>query len=470
MGKVVGGGSTVNGMIWNRGSAIDYNSWEDLANSRWGWKSLVGYFRKSATFVPPADEYVERYGYEWSPNAYGNGPIRVGYPSWQWPAAEFQARAWSDDLGARVLADGADGRNVGLSWLPQNADGREATRSSAETAYYAPVSGRPNLHLLVRHYGATVKFDGSVVTGVEIVSRDGEESEFVSSKHVVLAAGTVNTARILQLSGIGPAKLLESLGIDLVVDSPGVGANFQDHPSFFAVYQFNNNTAINSDLMNNPEFYDTAWEEYTSNKTGPFTHGWGNRVVFPSLQDLDPEFESIADSIGAQEPLDHLPEIYAENPSLLQGFLEQRKILQSQFRSPEAGVLEITFGGAATVPVALQKPLSRGTIFINSTNPDPSISPLIDFNTNSNPVDMTVIVRALRKVREFMAAESVASLEPVELSPGPAVQTDIEIETAMRESLLRPSFDHPVGTAAMLPREFGGVVDNRLRVYGVEGL
>lgn len=222
--------------------------------------------------------------------------------------------------------------------------------------------------------------------------------------------------------------------------------------------------------MNDPAFYDAAWEEYVANKTGPFTHAWGNHIVFASLKDLDSEYGAIADVVGAQEPLEHLPAVYAANPSLVEGFLRQRGIMQSQFLSPEAGVVEITFGGATSVPVALQKPLSRGTIRINDTNADPSVPPLIDFNAGSNPVDLVLLSRALRKARAFMSAESVASLEPLELSPGAAVESDVEVEAAMRESLLSPSFDHPVGTAAMMPRELGGVVDTGLRVYGVEGL
>ncbi|KAH7305511.1 GMC oxidoreductase [Stachybotrys elegans] len=469
-GRVVGGGSTVNGMAWDRGSAIDYDSWEKLGNPSWNWKTMLRYFRKSSQFAPPADEYVQRYGYNWSSAAYGNGPIHVGFPAWQWPAAGVEASAWANDMDVPVLADGANGQNVGLAWLPQNSDGIQAVRSSAETAYYQPASRRPNLHLLVRHYGAAVKFEGNSTVGVEITSHDDSDSRFIASKNVVLAAGTVNTPRILQLSGIGPAKLLQSLDIDVIVDAPGVGANFQDHSSFFVFYQFNNDSNPSSDSMNDPAFYDAAWEEYTANKTGPFSHGWGNHIVFASLQDLDNDFLQIADALGEQEPLAYLPATYAENPSLLKGFIRQSKVMQSQLRSPEAGVVEITFGGAPSVIAALQKPLSRGTISINTTNANPNMAPLIDFNTNANPVDMIMIRRALQKIRTFMASDTVAVLAPVELSPGPTVQSDVEIEAAMRDSLLRSSFDHPVGTAAMMPRDEGGVVDASLRVYGVEGL
>lgn len=87
IGATVGGSSTVNGMAWDRGSAADYDAWGALGNPGWGWETLLKYFRKSSTFSPPSQEYVEKYGYEWSPGAYGNGPVQVGFPSWQWPEA-----------------------------------------------------------------------------------------------------------------------------------------------------------------------------------------------------------------------------------------------------------------------------------------------------------------------------------------------------------------------------------------------
>lgn len=136
-----------------------------------------------------------------------------------------------------MLEDGTDGNNAGISWLPQNSGGKNATRSSAETAYYRPASHRSNLHLLVRHFGATIKFDTKRrAKGVEIASRDSPDTRLVKAKNVIIAAGTVNTPRILQLSGIGSSNHLKSLDIDVVVDLPGVGANFQDHPSFYMAY------------------------------------------------------------------------------------------------------------------------------------------------------------------------------------------------------------------------------------------
>lgn len=100
IGKVVGGGSTVNGMAWDRGSKVDYDSWGDLGNDGWDWDHLLHYFRKSSRFSPPADDYIQQYGYSWTPQAYGSGPVHAGYPSWQWPASGENRGCTASLLGA----------------------------------------------------------------------------------------------------------------------------------------------------------------------------------------------------------------------------------------------------------------------------------------------------------------------------------------------------------------------------------
>lgn len=147
-------------------------------------------------------------------------------------------RGWAD-VGVPFRNDGgADGNNVGVAWVPENIDPVNVTRSYSRTAYYDPVAQRSNLHLLVRHYVSTLDISQKTVGGVNIVSRETNGTVRARArKEVILAAGAVHTPQILQLSGIGPASLLESLNIDVVEDLPGVGANFQDHPSFFLSYQ-----------------------------------------------------------------------------------------------------------------------------------------------------------------------------------------------------------------------------------------
>jgi choline dehydrogenase-like flavoprotein len=188
------------------------------------------------------------------------------------------------------------------------------------------------------------------------------------------------------------------------------------------------------------------------------------------LQEVDSEFESIASTVTSQEQLEYLPAIYASNPPLLAGYRKQLEVLQSQFLSPHAGVIEVATGGSGAVALSLLKQLSRGTVKINSTDANPAIAPLVDFNSGANPTDMKISVSAIRKVREFMAAESLASLNVTESVPGTQYQTDEELEGLLRKSLYVPTFAHPAGTAAMLPKELGGVVGTGLQVYGTKGL
>lgn len=145
-------------------------------------------------------------------------------------------------MGIQARTDaGADGDNAGLAWAPNNIDQKNGSRSNARTHYYAPVSSRPNLHLLTKHYVSTVTFDGKKATGVDILSRAGGVSAAraaVKAKNeVILAAGAISTAKILQQSGIGRRDLLESLNVTCVEDLPGVGMNFQDHPNFYPSFQ-----------------------------------------------------------------------------------------------------------------------------------------------------------------------------------------------------------------------------------------
>lgn len=144
------------------------------------------------------------------------------------------ADAWIDDMELPRLTDhGAGGNNVGCENVPLNIDPKNKTRSTARTGYYDPVSDRKNLHLLIRHYVSLIEFDSDKnAVGVQIVKRSDQSNlSITANKEVILASGAVNTPKLLQLSGVGPASLLESLNITVIADLPGVGANFQDHPA-----------------------------------------------------------------------------------------------------------------------------------------------------------------------------------------------------------------------------------------------
>ena len=151
---------------------------------------------------------------------------------------DLERDTWIKDLGLANLSDhGAGGSNVGCAFVPENIDPSNATRSTSRTGYFDPVSSRENLHLLVKHYVGTIVFKNKVAVGVNAVSRQDKSVVTVKARReVILAAGAIQTPRILQLSGIGPATLLKSFEINVLEDLPGVGSNFQDHPYFVSMF------------------------------------------------------------------------------------------------------------------------------------------------------------------------------------------------------------------------------------------
>ncbi|KAK4180181.1 oxygen-dependent choline dehydrogenase [Triangularia setosa] len=481
VGATVGGGTVVNGMAVTRGERLDYDSWEKLGNRDWGWKEVLTYLRKSTSLHSPSKDEIQRFGYKFSQKGYGkNSPYQVSFPSFQFPDAYALADGWIKDQGVEFRDDGAtDGEIVGLSWFPVGADGKNRTRSSARRMYYDPVAHRYNLDLLVNSYVGRVNILAGKAIGVDVHTRSDPSSRVVvTTKHeVVLAAGALHTPQILQLSGIGPRKLLEGLNITVVENLVGVGANYQDHPSFRLSFRFNNAsniTILNLTTPNSP-FFETAWAEYMAFRTGPLTQSHGNlRAVF-SLSNIATSrqhSQSLLDSLSSINHTIHLPALYSSHPSLLAGYLAQHKLQTSNFASQSA-ILENPFpGSSGNLNIQLQKPLSRGTVHITSTFPHPGLSPPeLNPNALSHPWDVQMAILAVKLIRRFVfTSPALTHLQPEEITPGEAVKTDAEIEQAVRERIGGPFNAHPCGTAAMMPRRLGGVVDDRLRVYGVKGL
>ncbi len=203
-----------------------------------------------------------------------------------------------------------------------------------------------------------------------------------------------------------------------------------------------------------------------ANRTGPLTQAHGQIIGFIALQGLTPGCKAITAALLAQNATAHLPPIYGAEPTLLAGFLAQRAILASRFTAPDAAVLQSIYADGA-----LEKPLSRGTVVVDGNGADPqAAAPVVDFGTFSNPTDMQIGVQAVRFSRRMLAAPSIAGLGPVELPPTAGAESNADIEAAIRDVIGSPSFAHPCCTAALMPRDLGGVVDPLLRVYGVSRL
>lgn len=234
----VGGSTVINGMFFQRGAKADYDAWEELGARGWSWSDLLPYFRRSEMFTPPNASFAREWDIQWDEHVRGTqGPLQISYPPYQFPIIKDFFRAFHS-LGVTTPRDSSDGRANGVFWAPSTLDPVERTRSYARTAHYDLVAGnRPNYHILPMSAGTRILFDGSKkAIGVEYVSRTPSETfQIGAEKEVILAAGAVHTPQLLLLSGIGDQKELEKHGIECISDVPGVGHNFQDHPTLFFI-------------------------------------------------------------------------------------------------------------------------------------------------------------------------------------------------------------------------------------------
>ncbi|KAF4547877.1 GMC oxidoreductase-like protein 7 [Elsinoe fawcettii] len=472
IGGVVGGGTVVNGMAYNRGAAADYDAWEALGNQGWGFSSLLPYFRKSTTFNAPSPAVAKEFGLTYDLKAYGNGPINPALTNFQFPDIKKFWKAWKDS-GVPTPKEHGLGDAVGAFWMPSAIDVAAGRRSDARYEYYNPVANRTNLQLLTNSAVTEVLFqNGLTASGVSFTNRlTNSTARVYASREVILAAGAINTPKILQLSGIGPKAVLNAAKVAVKLDLPAVGSNFQDHPVAYLSFNLSNQAVPNSNTLTvDPAYNASAWAEYEAKKTGIYASGRGNGVAFLSLPQISStEFaESVSSRVGGQNARSFLPANYADR-DLLAGFLEQRRILSEQYGQSDAAVSEYPFsGGGGFIAAAFQKPLSRGTITLNPA--DPQGQPVIQYNTIQNPLDAEMVLAVVRRAREYFKSPALASLSPVETLPGAQFQSDADLLGALKGGVLNPSFAHPAGSCAMSPRRLGGCVDSSLKVYGTQKL
>lgn len=470
VGNVVGGGSAVNGMQFDRGTDADYDAWEKLGNPGWGSEDLAAYFKKSTHFDGPAEAVRATFNMSYDASAYGEGPLKVSIPS-------FQYDDYKPIMGAFVaenVSHPTEGfsRPIGAFWTPNSIDNTTKERSYARTAYYEPVKQRANLHLLTNsHVDSLLFVNGSdlIVSGISLTSNtDGTSASVYAAKEVILAAGGVFTPHLLMLSGIGPEDVLAAAGISVKKDLAAVGSNCQDHPALYMTYKLSNQSIPNPDMMaSDPAFNASAAAEYAANKTGPYTFGRGNAAAFLPLQTFSSKYREIAAQISTQEATAYLPQRYSQNKRLLAGFLAQRRLLIDHYLSADATVGEYPIQPWGRATTAVQKPLSRGTLVLNSTHP--TAPPVIVRHAFQNPIDKMVLGELVRWNRVHWSSQPLlARYTPVETAPGANSTTDEEIfQAGLATGVLNPTYAHSSGGCALMPEELGGCVDPKLRVYGV---
>jgi choline dehydrogenase len=420
-GKVLGGSSSINAMLYIRGQRADYDNWRQLGCEGWAWDDVFPYFRRCQNQENgPCENHAI------------GGPLHVADPADGHEVSEAAIQA-CEALGLpRRDANGPEQEGVG--WYQVNI--RDGKRCSAAVAYLHPAMGRANLQVETRALVSRVLFEGNRAVGVEFV-QNGVTRVARAKAEVILSGGAINSPQLLQLSGIGAAAHLRECGIEVVADLPGVGANLQDHFVVGETYRLKPGVISVNEKARGVRFLGEA-AKYLFQKRGLLTLSAAHVAVFcksrPDLAGPDIQFH------------------------ILPATMDTEKLANAQ-------KMELEKQPGLTIAPCQLRPESRGTVSIRS--PDPATHPAIRPNYLGDPLDQEVLVAALKWGRAMAGQPALARYIDHELNPGAAVQSDAELLDYART--YGTTIYHPVGTCAM-GRGPQAVVDPQLRVHGVEGL
>jgi choline dehydrogenase len=418
-GRTLGGSSSINGLIYVRGQREDYDAWAAMGNRGWSWEECLPWFKK-----------LEHNDLGPSPTRGTGGPLWASSITEKHELVDAFIEA-ANRLGVPRSSDFNTGDQKGVGYYQLST--RRGFRCSTAVAYLRPAKKRPNLHIQCNAYASKVLTESGKATGVTYL-RDGTLHSVRANLEVILTAGAIQSPQLLQLSGIGPAALLQRFGIPVVRDLPGVGENLQDHLQIRSIYEVSKPITTNDQLR-------TLWGRasigirYVLARTGPLSLGINQGALFCRV----------------------LPES-GNTPDIQFHF--------ATLSADMAGGKVHSFSGC-TYSICQLRPESRGAVRIKST--DPKEAPSMQPNYLSTDLDRRTAVAGVRFTRKIAATEPMASLMKREVKPGHDAVTDEDILHFCREN--GQTIFHPSGTAKMGPRDDPmAVVDERLRVYGMRGL
>ncbi|KAL4890023.1 hypothetical protein BDV59DRAFT_185524 [Aspergillus ambiguus] len=466
-GKAVGGSSLLNRMVFDRGSRADYDRWETLGNAGWGWAELLPYFKKSESFTPPIETIASEWNVSYDLSAHGStGYVQSSYAPWFWPSTKHLISAITS-LGVRIPKDAATGDAVGGYYCPHNQDPDTITRSDATTAYWETAANRPGLHLITGRMVTRLISKKNVfrptITGVELAASASSPRKIIKvSKEAILAAGAIHTPQLLQLSGIGDPAELSKLNISTIANVPGVGRNLQDHlyVPVVASWDF---PLTSSNLTNNATFAAESLSLYKSKKTGPYSDATGDFLAFLPGKNFTSKARSLQMTALHQKPQFYLE---TDTPvSVRLGYARQHALLAHGLTADDEAQIEIIWSDGTFV-IGLEHPFSRGSVRLASTNPFDA--PLADPAYFRNPIDVQILVEAIKYARTLMVTKALATFNPTELVPGASVSSDADLAAYIRNTA--ETLFHPSGTCSVGLYVHGGVVDTDFKVYGVKGL
>ena len=418
-GKVVGGSSAINGMIYMLGQSADYDNWRQLGLPGWSWEDVRPYFRKHVDHFLKSEHHAA--GGEW----------RVEYPRLSWEILDAFREA-ANQYGIPTVDDFNTGDNEGICYFHVNQ--KRGRRWSAARGFLKPVLHRQNLQLESGCLVEGLELTGKRATGVRW-RQNGEQRAARSRGEVILAAGSIGSPHILMLSGVGPAAQLSKFGIPVTLDKPGVGANLHDHLQLRMIYKVSGVKTLN-------ETYASLFNRvgmglnYAFRRRGPMT-------MAPSQLGAFARSDSTQDRANIQ---------YHVQPLSLDKFGEPLHPFP-----------------AFTASVTNVRPTSRGALTLKSA--DPAASPAISPNYLSTPEDQRVAADSIRVTRGIVRQPALQKYSPVEYLPGDLTGDNDEAGLVKAAGDIGTTIFHPVGTARMgRDDDTRAVVDGRLRVIGIERL
>ena len=422
-GKVLGGSSSINAMVYIRGQQQDYDDWRDLGNPGWGWQDVLPYFKKSETCADGGNVFRG-----------DSGPLYVNNPSAQYHPLCHRFFAAAQTLGYPFNPDfnGESQEGVGFYQITT----KNGRRMSAARAYLQPAQKRDNCKVITRAQVTRILFDNKTANGVEFVHK-GQARRVKANREVILSAGAINSPQLLQLSGIGASELLKDFDIPTLVDLPGVGRNLQDHLDYCITYKSRIPTLNNQiypwwgKMLAGIQYllFRNGLLSLSVNQSGGFLRSHPSRTR-PNLQMYFAAITYTTAPAG-ERPL--------MRPDPYPGFLNS---------------------------IGPTRPSSRGHLQIDSADP---LAPVkINPNYLSTDEDLTQMLEGAHLLRQLAKTPALAEIIEKEITPGPAVQSDDELITDIRQRA--DTVFHPSCTCTMGPDAKTAVVDAKCRVYGVDRL
>ena len=418
-GKVLGGTSSINGMIYMRGHHADYDHWRQLGCEGWDWDSVLPYFRKAEDNERGADDY---HG--------AGGPLRVSNQPYEWEIAKILLQACIQS-GIKPNPDfnGADQEGCGY----YQTTTKDRRRWSTAAAYLGPARNRPNLTIQTHAHATRVLLENGRAVGVEFNNPRGLQTARASGE-VIVSGGAYGSPQLLLLSGIGPAQHLREMEIPVLHELPGVGGNLHDHFNTYCSWRISRSISLN-ELHHSVPRQVVAGVQYAFGRRGPMS---GNGLYVGAMVRSDRRLErpDIQLNISAWSTIDR----------------------------NRNGIISHPFPGFAISPVHL-RPEGRGTVRLRS--PDPFAPPEIRFNFLRSEYDMQAIIAGMRIARQIARQHALQKLLVAETLPGSSIITDEQLAEDVRQRGV--SNLHPVGSCGM-GHGPNAVVDPRLRVHGLAAL